>query len=108
MSILYISATASIDIYTLSYTTLFRSLRFMPEPFPQRSAWSKLFQPGVNAQRGFRNSTGPKPLDEETLAIFRACLVVNTLDRKSTRLNSSHEWISYAVFCLRKKIKSHY
>src|SRR5207247_3443145 len=25
-------------------------------------------------------------------------------DRKSTRLNSSHEWISYAVFCLKKKI----
>src|SRR5207247_6776324 len=24
-------------------------------------------------------------------------------DRKSTRLNSSHEWISYAVFCLNKK-----
>src|SRR5207247_9167607 len=23
-------------------------------------------------------------------------------DRKSTRLNSSHEWISYAVFCLKK------
>src|SRR5207247_9289976 len=27
-------------------------------------------------------------------------------DRKSTRLNSSHEWISYAVFCLKKKKKS--
>src|SRR6266536_5360953 len=26
-------------------------------------------------------------------------------DRKSTRLNSSHEWISYAVFCLKKKDK---
>src|SRR5438105_12483975 len=26
-------------------------------------------------------------------------------DRKSTRLNSSHEWISYAVFCLKKKNK---
>src|SRR5438105_9979061 len=26
-----------------------------------------------------------------------------SLDRKSTRLNSSHEWMSYAVFCLRKK-----
>src|SRR5215207_11225046 len=26
-------------------------------------------------------------------------------DRKSTRLNSSHEWISYAVFCLKKKKK---
>src|SRR5207247_2956090 len=30
------------------------------------------------------------------------CLVK---DRKSTRLNSSHEWISYAVFCLKKKKK---
>src|SRR5438105_7391465 len=26
-------------------------------------------------------------------------------DRKSTRLNSSHEWISYAVFCLKKKTR---
>src|SRR5688572_31053968 len=29
-----------------------------------------------------------------------------TIDRKSTRLNSSHSQISYAVFCLKKKIKS--
>src|SRR5207247_5920526 len=29
-------------------------------------------------------------------------------DRKSTRLNSSHEWISYAVFCLKKKKKITY
>src|SRR2546427_2746822 len=28
------------------------------------------------------------------------------LDRKSTRLNSSHSQISYAVFCLKKKIRS--
>src|SRR5207247_10542948 len=28
--------------------------------------------------------------------------VLYLLDRKSTRLNSSHEWISYAVFCLKK------
>src|SRR5688572_31843436 len=28
-------------------------------------------------------------------------------DRKSTRLNSSHSQISYAVFCLKKKTKSH-
>src|SRR5207247_7961217 len=27
-------------------------------------------------------------------------------DRKSTRLNSSHEWISYAVFCLKKKTQT--
>src|SRR5947208_7553254 len=30
-------------------------------------------------------------------------VVVNALDRKSTRLNSSHQIISYAVFCLKKK-----
>src|SRR5687768_17793081 len=29
-------------------------------------------------------------------------------DRKSTRLNSSHGYISYAVFCLKKKKKPHY
>src|SRR5207247_5330734 len=28
-----------------------------------------------------------------------ATAIAQTLDRKSTRLNSSHEWISYAVFC---------
>src|SRR5699024_12047222 len=31
----------------------------------------------------------------------------NYLDRKSTRLNSSHVSISYAVFCLKKKKKKH-
>src|SRR5437867_10031358 len=30
---------------------------------------------------------------------------VNIIDRKSTRLNSSHRTISYAVFCLKKKIR---
>src|SRR6266849_7849148 len=42
----------------------------------------------------------------------RACASVNptlpmpgSVDRKSTRLNSSHEWTSYAVFCLKKKSK---
>src|SRR5207248_11359572 len=33
---------------------------------------------------------------------WRTC-VVNRQDRKSTRLNSSHRTISYAVFCLKKK-----
>ena len=31
--------------------------------------------------------------------------LIFSLDRKSTRLNSSHWWISYAVFCLKKKIQ---
>src|SRR5205809_4742544 len=33
----------------------------------------------------------------------RADRVVRRIDRKSTRLNSSHGYISYAVFCLKKK-----
>src|SRR5256884_6542317 len=35
-------------------------------------------------------------------------LVTTELDRKSTRLNSSHGYISYAVFCLKKKNKRHW
>src|SRR2546427_906636 len=35
------------------------------------------------------------------------CLDDPLLDRKSTRLNSSHSQISYAVFCLKKKKKKH-
>src|SRR5262245_65106481 len=33
------------------------------------------------------------------------CLALSAVDRKSTRLNSSHLGISYAVFCLKKKKK---
>src|SRR5207247_9704905 len=35
--------------------------------------------------------------------VVEALAHAGALDRKSTRLNSSHEWISYAVFCLKKK-----
>src|SRR5687768_17685744 len=57
----------------------------------------------------------PKPFDfDELLARVRALLrrkpalypEVITVDRKSTRLNSSHGYISYAVFCLKKKKRS--
>src|SRR5688572_32004684 len=34
-----------------------------------------------------------------------AAIIAATVDRKSTRLNSSHSQISYAVFCLKKKKK---
>src|SRR5438270_6509493 len=37
-----------------------------------------------------------------------APLVRDHADRKSTRLNSSHSQISYAVFCLKKKKKNYY
>src|SRR5256884_3324569 len=35
------------------------------------------------------------------------CFFLNGVDRKSTRLNSSHGYISYAVFCLKKKTSAH-
>src|SRR5690606_41768366 len=47
-------------------------------------------------------------LDTDGLALFDLTTkipeILGTLDRKSTRLNSSHVKISYAVFCLKKKI----
>src|SRR2546422_3667544 len=41
--------------------------------------------------------------DKGELALGRNVLVAFMPDRKSTRLNSSHGYISYAVFCLKKK-----
>src|SRR2546422_3963289 len=40
------------------------------------------------------------------LGYRRVSVVENPGDRKSTRLNSSHGYISYAVFCLKKKKKN--
>src|SRR2546429_2182523 len=37
--------------------------------------------------------------------LHATALAASLLDRKSTRLNSSHGYISYAVFCLKKKKK---
>src|SRR5207247_4075922 len=41
-------------------------------------------------------------LPPATIAVTRTAGGTTGQDRKSTRLNSSHEWISYAVFCLKK------
>src|SRR5262245_62683894 len=45
------------------------------------------------------------PLDARVERPILGQCVDHALDRKSTRLNSSHLGISYAVFCLKKKIK---
>src|SRR2546421_1241137 len=42
---------------------------------------------------------------EEEIRNIIKIISSSTLDRKSTRLNSSHDQISYAVFCLKKKKK---
>src|SRR2546430_7805077 len=41
------------------------------------------------------------------LALFEPWVALRERDRKSTRLNSSHSQISYAVFCLKKKKHNH-
>src|SRR3989449_4267354 len=53
----------------------------------------------------FRN-TGPGKLQVGVVAGAGDSALAVTLDRKSTRLNSSHGYISYAVFCLKKKKKT--
>src|SRR5216683_5283172 len=53
---------------------------------------------------------GPHRATMRTMRIqrFRALVAAGPRDRKSTRLNSSHDQISYAVFCLKKKKKKNY
>src|SRR5438105_10741165 len=50
----------------------------------------------------FRSGLAPAVHVDDDMAALGAVRMF-PLDRKSTRLNSSHEWISYAVFCLKKK-----
>src|SRR5690606_28982896 len=45
----------------------------------------------------------PGAVEERVMAFHRLSAIPEGLDRKSTRLNSSHVKISYAVFCLKKK-----
>src|SRR5690606_40746222 len=59
----------------------------------------------------YRRSYREKVLGNQRLRWFNASRtvdVVDTGDRKSTRLNSSHVKISYAVCCLKKKIEERY
>src|SRR5215813_6838582 len=56
----------------------------------------------------FRSRQAARARTEESVPLFRAVgdqrgLAMALRDRKSTRLNSSHVRISYAVFCLKKK-----
>src|SRR5258708_10862668 len=70
------------------YTTLFRSLALHPSP---RAL-------AVESVRGRELPLPARPHRREG-----AEARVHERDRKSTRLNSSHQIISYAVFCLKKK-----
>src|SRR5207247_6875064 len=73
------------------YTTLFRS-------------WANRVAVGKRSvSRGIAATSARRRCIGNHLQRRRALVAA---DRKSTRLNSSHEWISYAVFCLKKKNKA--
>src|SRR3712207_8707007 len=90
----FFNDTATTEIYTLS---LHDALPIFAQPLDHRLGAPGRLQP--NDQRpavGRRGGqVGPRHLDGDQL------------DRKSTRLNSSHANISYAVFCLKKKKITH-
>src|SRR5207248_5787004 len=52
-----------------------------------------------------RRLAAQKLAQEKPGQTLQATALVHEADRKSTRLNSSHRTISYAVFCLKKKTK---
>src|SRR2546428_6444378 len=71
------------------YTTLFRSRLTHADVFEVWDRRGRARSPGLEAEAPTEASTRPR-----------------RSDRKSTRLNSSHDQISYAVFCLKKKKNS--
>src|SRR5256885_7337112 len=78
------------------YTTLFRSRRSRRP----KGGWpptSKRWKPTSSARDAPGHDLAPSPVARDARGASQ--------DRKSTRLNSSHLVISYAVFCLKKKKK---
>src|SRR2546426_3015202 len=82
------------------YTTLFRSdgvtlLREILARWPDTAVIVVTAVAEVESAPSWRHAT----------ALSTSATAVTTIDRKSTRLNSSHLVISYAVFCFKKKKK---
>src|SRR2546430_11296711 len=82
------------------YTTLFRSRLGAFAEHRARGARRRDGNTAFEAERGAATGRAHREV-RDVLADRRS-----DEDRKSTRLNSSHSQISYAVFCLKKKKKS--
>src|SRR2546429_4209473 len=81
------------------YTTLFRSPKIVELV---GEYLQKIKQRGVSVLLIEQKLTIAMSISDRALVMGHGRIV----DRKSTRLNSSHGYISYAVFCLKKKKKS--
>src|SRR3712207_7271530 len=86
------------------YTTLFRSFAACRTRcvLPGCTTWSV----DEVAQALVRGKLSLEGIPVGYIVRENNVLILNTRDRKSTRLNSSHANISYAVICLKKKKKS--
>src|SRR5690242_21165031 len=84
------------------YTTLFRSCQ--PGLGPRQDQGTERRAPPRQGQRAWSAGLRPGELPD----LWNAEHQLGSEDRKSTRLNSSHMSISYAVFCLKKKKKTTY
>src|SRR3712207_8880751 len=87
------------------YTTLFRSNYIIRKNFINNNKWLRYqdiykLVKNEDVYKMMKAESGQqilRLLDKNWISFF------NSIDRKSTRLNSSHANISYAVFCLKKK-----
>src|SRR3712207_6955776 len=89
------------------YTTLFRSVREVMSPNPVTVSADTGVEELVRLL-GESDLPGVPVVDEGGHVVGMVTesdlVITDEEDRKSTRLNSSHANISYAVFCLKKKI----
>src|SRR2546421_8952812 len=83
------------------YTTLFRSDRCPTVPPPHRP--DPLRRRGTGRTGVLRDGLRGRRIARGEAQAIRRPRRPSRRDRKSTRLNSSHDQISYAVFCLKKK-----
>src|SRR3712207_8069502 len=85
------------------YTTLFRSARVRPGEDEDAVRGERVIVAGRRGVLEEEPAVGPAAARAGERPLVDHALHGHGLDRKSTRLNSSHANISYAVFCLKKK-----
>src|SRR2546430_13584688 len=91
----FFNDTATTEIYTLSLHDAL-PISLSAGNAPPANVLKVLFRPLFKTVVPGASATRPRKLRSDS-----------GRDRKSTRLNSSHSQISYAVFCLKKKISLH-
>src|SRR5688572_32665113 len=88
------------------YTTLFRSfyiIYFYYRQYLKKEEQTSILIIMLDTSRTLLKTRG---FEFQTRHLLIIAVLAIALDRKSTRLNSSHSQISYAVFCLKKKKKT--